>query len=462
MSEDTTTKEDLGEPSVINAATAPVLVVLFTNSAPASACITLGDKTATIGRSDKCTLVLDESMLSREHARVSFENGSIRVLDAGSRNGTFLNGERIDGAATVKDSAVLRVGRTLVLLDVHGARFARGGVIADGGRVSGPEMRLLQARIEHVAQLGETMLVQGESGTGKEHAARSFHAASAYARGPFVAINCASLDRNIADRELFGSKRGAFSGATDTPGHFVAARGGTLFLDEIGEMDPAVQAKLLRAIETKTIQPLGSSSAREVDVLLCAGSNVQLARAVQEQRFRGDLYMRLARNEISLPPLRRRIEEIPFLLHEGVQQALGRDMQPLPMTTGVVERALLYSWAGQNVRAVFNQMKKALMRAHETASPEIMLEHFEVPQPDAPRSVATQQPLAGRAPPVRGATPPRDQAAVAERVIATYQATGSAPRAAEAAGVSRQHVYRVLRKHGIDVQRAAGGGDDDE
>src|ERR1051325_8371031 len=175
-------------------------------------------------------------------------------------------------------------------------------------------MRRVYAVLERICATAATLLIEGDTGTGKDVAARSLHAASRRADGPFVPVDCGAIPENLIESELFGHVRGAFSGAiVDRKGVFEEAHGGTLFLDEIGEMPLSVQAKLLRAIESRAIRRVGDNVERRVDVRIVAATNRSLAAAANRGTFREDLYYRLAVVEVKLPPLRSRTEDIPLL-----------------------------------------------------------------------------------------------------------------------------------------------------
>ena len=208
------------------------------------------------------------------------------------------------------------------------------------------------------------MLIQGESGTGKELVARAIHQRSTRAGRPFVAINCGGLPETLLESELFGHAKGAFTGAIATKkGLFDVASGGTLFLDEIGETSPAMQVKLLRALQERKIRPIGSEEEHAVDARVLAATNQDLQRMIQEKRFREDLYYRVNVISIQMPPLRERREDIPLLvqvLHGEVRAPLGTGgPRHHPGGHEVLER---YQWPG-NVRELENVIERAMALA---------------------------------------------------------------------------------------------------
>jgi two-component system, NtrC family, response regulator HupR/HoxA len=235
---------------------------------------------------------------------------------------------------------------------------------SDDGIVRTPEsgMNLVCDKIRRVAPYDVSVLLAGESGTGKELAARSLHYNSPRCDEPFVAENCGALPDELLESELFGYKRGAFTGAVqDQVGLFERANGGSVFLDEIGEVSPAFQVKLLRVLQEGEIRPLGCSCTREVDVRIIAATNKDLEAEMRAGRFRQDLYYRLANMTIQLPPLRERKEDIPLLAHSMLEQAmrsLGKQVN------GFSEEALVcmqtYHWPG-NVRELQNEVRHMLV-----------------------------------------------------------------------------------------------------
>ncbi len=206
--------------------------------------------------------------------------------------------------------------------------------------------------IERAAGTDTTVLLEGESGTGKELCARALHDASPRANGPFVAINCAAIPENLLEAELFGYERGAFTGAQQRKiGKFEMAQRGTIFLDEIGEMPLALQAKMLRAIETKRIERLGGNASILVDVRIVAATNRMLRQAVAARQFREDLYFRLSVFPVTIPPLRDRKEDIPKLAHHFVDRVardVGKKVTLSPRSVADAGRALV---ARQRARA---------------------------------------------------------------------------------------------------------------
>ncbi len=233
-------------------------------------------------------------------------------------------------------------------------------------RSHSPEMQKIFAMLTAVAASPSTVLIEGETGTGKEVIARTLHALSPWSRGPFVAVNCAALPDNLLESELFGYKAGAFTGASrDKIGRFAMARGGTLFLDEIAEISPYVQAKLLRVLQERVYEPLGATRSESSDARIVAATNRDLAAMVREGRFREDLFYRINVVRIALPPLARRIEDVPLLAHEIIGELNRRQGRKVPgLQAQALEILMAYHWPG-NVRELANVMERAFILCGE-------------------------------------------------------------------------------------------------
>ncbi|HEY8430948.1 MAG TPA: sigma-54-dependent Fis family transcriptional regulator, partial [Sandaracinaceae bacterium] len=250
---------------------------------------------------------LRDPRASRRHAIFHPTKGPGVLLEDVSSNGTFVNGHRVAGSIVLQDGDVIRVGDSFLLV-----RFAPSeGGDAEVPQIEGrhPAMRALRRTISSVAPTDAKVLIVGESGTGKELVARAIHERSARP-GPFIAVNCGAIPESLAESQLFGHVAGAFTGAQAAHQGFVrAAHGGTLFLDEIGELSPVLQPKLLRVLEEGKVVPVGRTEPIDVDVRLVAATNRDLLQEVDEGRFRGDLYARIAGYVIHTLPLRERRED---------------------------------------------------------------------------------------------------------------------------------------------------------
>jgi two-component system response regulator HydG len=226
-------------------------------------------------------------------------------------------------------------------------------------------MQQLYDLLERVSATAAPVLITGESGTGKELAAKAIHGGSGRAQGPFVAINCTAIPESLLESELFGHLKGAFTGASDNKrGLFTEADKGTLFLDEIGDMSLSLQAKLLRALETGMIRPVGGSTERKTDVRIVAATNRDLAAAVRERKFREDLFYRLHVIPVHLPPLRARRDDIPLLIEHFAEDVRRQnpEVPPREISAEVIRRMLEHSWPG-NVRELRNTVERLLVLA---------------------------------------------------------------------------------------------------
>jgi DNA-binding NtrC family response regulator len=227
-----------------------------------------------------------------------------------------------------------------------------------------PAMRAVFEKVRLVADTKSTVLITGESGTGKELVARALHHNSGRRNKPFVPVNVTAIPETLVESELFGHEKGAFTGATERRvGLFQAAQGGTLFIDEIGDMNPGVQSKLLRAIETRRVMSVGSTKEVEVDVRVMAATNRNLHEDVRQGRFREDLYYRLKVVEIHLPPLRERPEDIPLLVRYFLDEIARENRRPVrDIAPEALDLLLAYNWPG-NVRELRNTLEGIIVLA---------------------------------------------------------------------------------------------------
>jgi DNA-binding NtrC family response regulator len=241
------------------------------------------------------------------------------------------------------------------------------------------EMRAVYQIIDAVAPSTASVLILGESGTGKELVARAVHTKSERAKGPFFALNCAALPKDILENELFGHEKGAFTGSTnEKPGAFEMADGGTIFLDEIAEMPTDIQVKLLRALETRTIRRLGGKKEITVDIRIIAATNKDLQKALADNDLRDDLYYRLAVVELFLPPLRERVGDIKLLANEFLARFAQQNARALSgFEPAAWDWILSYAWPG-NVRELKNAVERAVImsRGDKITAQDIMPRHI--------------------------------------------------------------------------------------
>jgi two-component system response regulator HupR/HoxA len=309
---------------------------------------------------------------------------------------------------------------------------------------TGASMAEVICLMESAAASPIAVLVEGETGTGKELVARGIHGASARAEAPFVAVNCAALPETLLESELFGYRRGAFTGATqDQRGLFEAASGGTILLDEIGDMPPAMQAKLLRVLQEGEIVPLGDRRPRRIDVRVISATNHELAAEAARGAFHQDLYYRLAAFPIRLPPLRERREDLPLLAGRFLAAAAERHRKVIPgFEPAALALLVRFDWPG-NVRELQNEVERAVALARDGES--IAPRHLSPKLGDPPASAAAAVEEA-EAVPLRAA-----RAAFEARHIATVlrRHGGNVTRAAEALGLSRFMLQRKMKEYGL-------------
>ncbi len=264
------------------------------------------------------------------------------------------HGQVVGGAETFRDlSEVEELRKELQ------ARFQIGDLVSRS-----PTMRRIFDVLPAVAASESTVLIEGETGTGKELVARAIHNTSGRCAKPLVIVNCGALPENLLESELFGYKAGAFTGASrDKPGRFALAEGGTVFLDEIGEVSQAVQVRLLRVLQDKTFEPLGSTATEKADVRVIAATNQDLATLVESGRFRRDLYYRINVVRLELPPLRRRKEDIPLLVEHFVARFNRLQQKSIKgVSTEVLTFFMGHDWPG-NVRELENVIEHAFVLA---------------------------------------------------------------------------------------------------
>jgi two-component system response regulator AtoC len=307
-----------------------------------------------------------------------------------------------------------------------------------------PLMQEVFSLIQRLAPHAKVVLLSGETGTGKELAARAFHQAGPRRSKPFVTINCSAVVDTLFESELFGHVRGAFTGAVESKaGVFEAAQGGTLFLDEVGELPLSVQAKLLRALEYGEVQRVGSLQPKKVDVTVIAATNRDLRTEVAAGRFRGDLFYRLNVVEVTLPPLRDRREDIPYLTAAFMRDCAQRMQKPMTGLTPPAERVLLQArWDG-NIRELKNVIERACMLSDGT-----LVSERELAGAFGPEGQATAA-RARTAEPARGMEPPAQLDAIERGHILDVlrQVNGNRMAAAKVLGISRRALYRRLERH---------------
>jgi len=353
-------------------------------------------------------------------------------------------------------------------------RLVEGAERVGGMLIRSAQFKRLFASITRFAPHKATVLIQGESGTGKELVARALHSLGAVPNGPFVTFNCSNLVDSLAESQLFGHVKGAFTDAReDSLGYFRSANGGTLFLDEIGELPLKLQPKLLRAVEMHEVQPVGSSHSYKVDIRLVAATNRDLRAMVKAGEFRDDLYYRLNAAALTIPPLRDRRDAIPAFVGHFIEQycrLFAKDIRRV--SRGALEALCAYSWPG-NVRELGHAVESAVLMADADSIglnelPSNVLEGREVPA--VPMSEAAANAIPVEIPDASGMATPAIAAEVTseskfsldaaireaskDALVRALNAThGNCHRAADLLGVSRYTVYRMLARYGLTESR---------
>lgn len=420
---------------------------------------TFSKHTTLVGSSPDTDFVLDDSAVSRVHARVHVDGGGYHVQDKGSKNGTWVGTVRV-ADAFIEDGSIFRVGETLIKfettteeVDIHfSGRKQFGDIIG-----SSLEMRRIFGLLERVAPTDATVLVEGESGTGKELVAAAIHDHSARSRGPFVVFDCSAVARDLIESELFGHVRGAFTGATaNRKGAFEQANGGTLFLDELGELELDLQPKLLRVLETMTVKPVGGTSTVRVNVRVVAATNRNLIHEVRAGNFREDLYYRFEVIKLALPPLRERKEDIPRLVEHFLKQITDKTGRTgLNIAYGTMDKLKQHTWPG-NVRELRNFVERAALLAE---GDRLETRYLNLGMGASPAAADEPAPPAAANSLVYDEELPFKEAKNA--LVAEFESRywtnllqrtdGNVSKAARLAGVHRKSVEYILKK--LDIKR---------
>lgn len=417
----------------------------------------LTSREVTLGRdAQQADIVIPEPSVSRAHAKIAFRGNAWFLTDLKSRNGTLVDG-RFVGSIELEHLHEIRIGDAIFKFVTSGAEnylpYRLDGAMLYGrarkaqrmtGLVGGYQLDHIASALERIAPTNLSVMVLGESGTGKEVVAREIHRVSGR-RGTLQAVNCAAIPANLLESELFGYKRGAFSGADrDKMGLVRAAHGGTLFLDEIGDMPLEAQAKLLRVLETREVFPLGATQAERVDVRVICATHRDLVKMQKENRFRGDLFARLNDYSVTLPPLRERKEDIYQLAVHMLHRHNRPDLRlSFPFLTGLLHYDFPY-----NVRELEAVIKRAIALAD---GPDLRAEHLTdairehmqmygkpamlaEPTTEATEAVRAQRPSAPTEEELRG-------------LLARYR--GNVAAIGRELGKERMQIHRWMKRYGI-------------
>lgn len=396
---------------------------------------------------------LFDASVSRKHAAFRKLGPGWMLDDLGSRNGVFVNGERLTGPHALQVGDVIRIGTTLLIFAVE-PKIAEP---AHAGRLVGASgaMSAVHRRVDQAAPYDHTVLITGETGTGKEVVAREIHERSGR-KGEFIAVNCGAFSEGVLESELFGHVKGAFTGAiAASEGLFRAADNGTIFLDEVGEMPAELQVKLLRALENRAVRPVGGTREFPTSARVVAATNRNLMSQIREGAFRADLYARLAQWPIHLPTMRERRDDIPYLV-QALLERLGASGRA--MTLELAEALFVEPWP-LNVRGLLNALTIASVSSpageplgltqEVRAALDAQRELAEASEPRAEQDAAHPSRHSSSFP------PPTDELREVLR-----QEEGNLTRAARRLGCSRQQLYRLISARELDLDDLRGGAED--
>lgn len=435
----------------------PGLVLLYAEAyAALPAAISLSRDKLVIGREPPSNVLLPVTAVSRVHAELTWNGTGFEIRDLNSKNGVLVNGQRV-GLDRLEAYDEIRIGDAIFKFVEQGAeeygRYRIDGSMLPGATryashpsriLGGYQMDRIVADVERIARSELNVVLLGPSGTGKEVIANELHRLSART-GPFVALNCAAIPANLLESELFGFKRGAFSGADrDKPGLIRTAHGGTLLLDEIGDMPLEAQAKLLRVIQSKEVMPLGATQPERVDARFVCATHRDLRRLLEEGRFREDLFARLNEYQVRLPPLHERKEDIYALMrafqlrHGGAQ---------LTASVPFMVALLHHDWP-QNVRELEGAIKRSIALCQGT--------ELDVDQlPDAVREAVGDygQPVGSLGPPLMTAELAKVSRAPSEGELRALLEThaGNVAAVGRELGKARMQIHRWMRRYGIEI-----------
>ncbi len=331
------------------------------------------------GRSDINDIVISDSSVSASHFELRLEEKGVRLIDLGSRNGTFVGSVRVRNALLEANTTFSLAGRCEIRLvaameaEVPLSREASFGSLYGGSTV----MRELFPTLEKLSDTPLSVLVEGETGTGKELVAKALHEHSSRANGRFVVFDCTNLPRDLAESMILGYRRGVFTGATnDQPGLFEEADGGTVFLDEIGELPLSLQPKLLRVLSNEEVVRVGETRRRGLNVRVVAATHRDLRAMVADGRFREDLYYRIAEYTVRLPSLRARGDDVLELAQRFLAEACTEQEKHIELGSDVRNWLMAEQWPG-NVRQLRSVMRRAAYMGNNVISSKDLAQHWK-------------------------------------------------------------------------------------
>ena len=419
--------------------------------------LTIDKPIVRIGSNQKNDLVLTDNTVSRFHCEIRRVRDEYIFVDRQSTNGCYFGDLRLVEGSLFPNCEVL-VGSSLIRFEplVENIEIVPSDENTYGDLVgSAPKMRKIYGLLDKVAPSELSVVIQGETGTGKELVARAIHQFSRRKDGPLVIFDCSAFPENLLESELFGHEKGAFSGAVRTHrGVFERAEGGTIFFDELGEMSINLQPKFLRALESGEIRRVGGERTIKVDARVVSATNRNLLQMVEENTFRQDLYYRLAKVTLDLPPLRDRIEDLPSLCEHFIAQLKERNSLPAHVrafSPEALNAMRKYDWPG-NIRELRNVVERA----------SAFCEGDHIQPEDLPADLCARLGMSSSsATPQRPAvTPGLGLKEAKEMMVSNFekeylvgllnQYNMNISKVAREAGIDRRHVYRLMKKYGID------------
>jgi transcriptional regulator with GAF, ATPase, and Fis domain len=436
--------------------------------------------TLRVGTAESADLRLHDDTVSREHCEIELNERGFRIRDSRSTNGVRMQGLRVYDVSAAAPLEVTLGDTTLALTPLGDAETRERTSVGCFGDLLGEstKMRELFAMLARIAPTDLSVLIEGETGTGKELVAQSIHRASLRSTGPFVVFDCSAVASNLIESDLFGHERGAFTGASSArAGALEEANGGTLFLDELGELPLEMQQKLLRALQSGEFKRVGGRKFEKTDVRVIAATHRNLRAEIEAGKFREDLYYRLEGVPVHVPPLRDRLEDIPLLVEHFLSQT-DRTAGSNVLPSGAVEMFRAHRWPG-NVRELRNVVRRMQMLPDVPFNLEGKRPSAPVPAPAQERSsveIAPTVTLANRthveARVVRLFLAWRGSDTAYQRPdwltlenarresqdafeldyleVLKRQSGGNKTRASIWAGVSRQAIQKLVRKHDMD------------
>ena len=400
----------------------------------------------TVGSNPACTLTLTDKTVSRQHLEAQWTQAGLLLRDAGSTNGCFFEGSRFR-ELTVQFGAEFKVGRTVLKFVPHeeavepelSESHAFGSLVGQDQK-----MRRLFALLTDIAATEATVIIEGETGTGKELVAEEIHNHSKRTDRPFVVFDCGSVPHDLIESSLFGHVKGSFTGAVaDRQGAFAEANTGTVFLDEIGELQLDLQPALLRVLDKRAVRKVGGNQYEKVNVRVVAATNRDLRQEVARKAFREDLYYRLAVIRITLPPLRERGADIPFLARHFVQKFSppGQELRIRPEDMTRLQR---HGWPG-NVRELRNVLERACILRHDDS---INLDEALTEESQPSLGIRTDLPFKE----AKGQLVEMFEREYIVDLMRRHQMNLSS--AAREAQIDRKHLRELMRKYGLEGKRS--------